>query len=75
MNKDPSQPDFYNLIAELSATDPWTDTKFTADVNALVWADAGEYWDGANYTEKWVRIKDRYDGEENTLFGDDGVTP
>ena len=48
MNKDPTQPNFYNLLAELTATDPWTDTKFTADENALVWEDAQESWRGAS---------------------------
>ena len=56
MNKDTTQPKFSTLYDELSESDPWTDTAFPADENALIWADAGEEWDTASDVDVWKRI-------------------
>ena len=56
MNKDTTQPEFSTLYEEVSDSDPWTDTAFPADENALIWADAGEEWDTASDVDVWKRI-------------------
>ncbi len=69
-------PDFYSLVAD---NQKYTDSDFSADDSSFFWSNHGEgYWQGLanNYNSmEWKRAKDTFEGENNHLWGANGISP